>query len=103
MQVTLKCDPWMFTSCHFHVRVLRIEDRIEVDVAVTRVWFRPVDAAECEEYVATGEPLDKAGAYGIQGFGCGLVDRIEGCYFNVMGLPVARLLGELPPNLRKGG
>jgi septum formation protein len=71
---------------------LRIEDRIEVGVAVTRVWFRPVDAAECEEYVATGEPLDKAGAYGIQGLGAALVQRIDGEYFTVMGLPVQLLL-----------
>ena len=74
---------------------LRVGSRIEADVAVTRVWFRPLDAAECGEYVASGEPLDKAGAYGIQGIGAVLVQRIEGEYFNVMGLPVQLLLSLL--------
>lgn len=74
---------------------LRMGDRVEAGVAVTRVWFRPLDAAECAEYVATGEPLDKAGAYGIQGLGAALVQRIEGEYFNVMGLPVQLLLSLL--------
>ena len=74
---------------------LRFGDRIESDVAVTRAWFRSLDAAECEEYVASGEPLDKAGAYGIQGLGAVLVQRIEGEYFNVMGLPVQLLLSLL--------
>ena len=58
-----------------------------------RVRFRELDAAECEAYVATGEPMDKAGAYGIQGFGSAIVEGIEGDYFAVMGLPVARMLG----------
>ena len=74
---------------------LRVGSRIEADVAVTRVWFRSLDAAECKEYVASGEPLDKAGAYGIQGLGAALVQRIEGEYFNVMGLPVQLLLSLL--------
>lgn len=58
---------------------------------ITRVEFYPLDDREIIEYIATGEPLDKAGAYGIQGRGCVLVKRIEGDFFNVMGLPVARL------------
>ena len=67
-------------------------DRMETAVEATRVWFRSLDEAEGAEYVATGEPMDKAGAYGIQGFGAAIVERIEGDYFNVMGLPVQRFL-----------
>lgn len=65
--------------------------RAEVDAAVTRVTMRPFDAGEAARYVATGEPMDKAGAYGIQGCGALLVEGIQGDYFNVVGLPVARL------------
>jgi septum formation protein len=57
----------------------------------SRVRFSRLSTREIDLYVATGEPLDKAGAYGIQGYGGLLVDRIEGCYFNVMGLPLSRL------------
>lgn len=66
--------------------------RLESAVETTRVWFRPLSRGECEEYVASGEPMDKAGAYGIQAYGSAVVARIEGDYFNVMGLPVQRLL-----------
>jgi septum formation protein len=62
-----------------------------VHVESTRVTFVPLGAAEIDDYIATGEPFDKAGAYGIQGVGGRFVSRIEGCYFNVMGLPVSRL------------
>ena len=58
---------------------------------VTRVFFRSLSLEEIRKYVATGEPLDKAGAYGIQGKGALLVDKIEGCFFNVVGLPVPKL------------
>lgn len=57
----------------------------------SRVLFDELSPATIETYIATGEPMDKAGAYGIQGYGGLLVRRIEGCYFNVMGLPLARL------------
>jgi septum formation protein len=58
---------------------------------ITRVQFAPLSEEEIEDYIATGEPFDKAGAYGIQAIGGRYVTRIEGCYFNVMGLPLARL------------
>ena len=61
---------------------------------VTSVWIRPMSSETARAYVATGEPLDKAGSYGIQGVGAVLVDRIEGDYYGVMGLPV-RLLTDL--------
>jgi len=57
----------------------------------TRVRFAPLSAEDIAEYVATGEPLDKAGAYAVQGIGGRLIERIDGCYFNVVGLPLARL------------
>ncbi|HPF32805.1 MAG TPA: Maf family protein [Candidatus Sabulitectum sp.] len=58
----------------------------------TRVKFRNLSPEEISAYVDSGEPMDKAGAYGIQGLGCVLVEKVEGCYFNVMGLPVSRFL-----------
>lgn len=63
-------------------------------ISVTKVWFRDLTEQEIKNYVATGEPLDKAGAYGIQERGALLVDKIEGCYSNVVGLPLS-LLGEM--------
>ncbi len=57
----------------------------------TAVEFLPLTPAAIARYIATGEPMDKAGAYGIQGYGALMVRRVEGCYFNVMGLPLARL------------
>ncbi|MFS8513989.1 MAG: Maf family protein, partial [Planifilum fulgidum] len=59
---------------------------------VTEVTMRPLAREEIEWYVGTGEPLDKAGAYGIPGLGVLLVDRIEGCYTNVVGMSVPLLL-----------
>jgi septum formation protein len=56
------------------------------------VTFRPLDEARIARYVATGEPMDKAGSYGIQGFGATIVERIHGDYFSVMGLAVGRLM-----------
>lgn len=60
-------------------------------VEETCVQFASLSEKEIEDYVATGEPFDKAGAYAIQGLGGKFIPRIEGCYFNVMGLPLARL------------
>jgi len=60
-----------------------------VDHSVTRVKFAALTSKEIADYVATGEPFDKAGAYGIQGQASCFAERIEGCYFNVVGLPVS--------------
>lgn len=59
------------------------------DCAATEVVFAPLSEREIAEYVASGEPMDKAGAYAIQGLASKFVERIDGDYFNVMGLPVA--------------
>ena len=64
-------------------------------VESTRVWFRPLRDDVIAAYVATGEPMDKAGAYGIQGYGAVIVERIDGDYFTVMGLGLGRLVGLL--------
>ena len=61
------------------------------DCAMTRVQMRPLSSADIDAYIATGEPLDKAGAYGIQALGARFIEQIEGCYYNVVGLPLARL------------
>jgi septum formation protein len=66
--------------------------RAEVDAATTAVRLRAFDTAEAAAYVATGEPLDKAGAYAIQGRGALLVEGIEGDYSNVVGLPLPTLV-----------
>jgi len=66
-----------------------------VDCESTRVSFVALDEQEIEDYVASGEPVDKAGAYAIQGLASKFIDRIEGCYFNVMGLPLALLYKHL--------
>ena len=65
------------------------EERVECER--TAVRFRPLGEDEIAAYVATGEPMDKAGAYGAQGRGALLVERLDGDFFNVMGLPVLRL------------
>ena len=72
--------------------------RMRSGVESVRVTFRPLTRARIRAYIATGEPMDKAGSYGIQGYGATLVERIDGDYFAVMGLALARmidLLGEL--------
>lgn len=67
------------------------DDRCDVAVERTEVTFYPLSEGEIQSYVATGEPMDKAGAYGIQGRGALLVKGIDGDYYNVMGLPIARV------------
>ena len=64
-------------------------------VETTAVTFATIDDAGLDRYLATGDSLDKAGAYGVQGFAAQWVPRIEGCYFNVMGLPLAAMVALL--------
>jgi septum formation protein len=66
-----------------------------LDHEVTAVTFHMLSDDQIDGYVATGEGLDKAGAYAIQGIGAFLVERVEGCYFNVVGLPVSRVVRAL--------
>ena len=68
-------------------------ERVHQATDVTNVSFRRLSDEQLESYVATGEPMDKAGAYGIQGYGAALVERIEGDFFSVMGLPIRLVLG----------
>ena len=74
------------------------------DCATTKVWFALMSAREIEEYVSSGEPMDKAGAYAIQGLASKFIEKIDGCYFNVVGLPVALVFGHLQrfPNPGEG-
>ena len=67
------------------------ELQCEVDVSRTVVQFSPLSSQEIEAYLKTGEPFDKAGAYAIQGFGSRFIEKIDGCYFNVVGLPISLL------------
>ena len=70
---------------------LRHPSGAEVDSSATRVRFTPLTNAEIDAYVATGEPMDKAGAYAIQGLASKFVERVDGCYFNVIGLPLSQV------------
>jgi septum formation protein len=72
----------------------------EVAAEVTGVQFRTLTDEEIAAYIATGEPMDKAGAYGIQGYAAKWIPRIEGCYFNVVGLPLALVSTMLETHLR---
>ena len=71
------------------------ERKIVRDLEITQVTFNRIDDAEIAQYIASGEPLDKAGAYAIQGYAARWIPRIEGCYFNVVGLPIARTIALL--------
>ena len=68
---------------------LRTRSRTVVDAATTRVRFSELTDQEIAAYVVSGEPIDKAGAYAIQGLASKFIERVEGCYFNVVGLPIA--------------
>ena len=74
------------------VTLIRLPDAERMTfIETTLVHFGPLSTEEVSRYLATGEPHDKAGAYGIQGYAGRFIPRIEGCYFNVVGLPLARL------------
>jgi septum formation protein len=78
---------------------LKRAGKIALDIASTAVWFAPLSEREITDYVASGEPMDKAGAYGIQGLASKFIDRIDGSYSNVVGLPIAlvwRMLTSAP-------
>ena len=70
---------------------VRQGDKILTESESTEVYFRSASEAELRAYIATGEPMDKAGSYGVQGKGSLLVEKLNGDFFNVMGLPVLRL------------
>ena len=83
------------------ITVLR-RDTVNTCTEVTDIHFRPLSQKEIDTYVATGEPMDKAGAYGIQGGAALFADKMVGDYYNVMGLPVCRLrlmLEKIAPEL----
>lgn len=70
---------------------VRQGETIYTESEETKVYFRPATEAELRGYIRTGEPMDKAGAYGVQGLGALLVEKLDGDFFNVMGLPILRL------------
>lgn len=74
---------------------LKVGGQLYIDAEVTVVRFLAMSSEEIAAYVATGEPMDKAGGYAIQGGASRYIDRIEGCYWNVVGLPVAKVAGLL--------
>ncbi len=73
----------------------RVTGTTHADVVTTRVRFKPLTAAEIAGYIATGEPMDKAGAYAIQGIGVFMVEAIAGSYTNVVGLPLCEVVATL--------
>ena len=87
------------STCHEVVTGVALIDaatgRDSVWSETTQVYFRELSKTEITAYIATGEASDKAGAYGIQGRGAAFVRRIDGCYFNVVGLPLASLVERL--------
>jgi septum formation protein len=73
-----------------------------VDIEKTKVWFRKLSESEIVEYVASGSPMDKAGAYGIQDdYGAVFVERVEGCFYNVVGFPLTRFYKALGVMIRE--
>jgi septum formation protein len=80
-------------------------NKIKTGYRRTEVWMRPLSDQEIAWYVGTGEPMDKAGSYGIQAFGACFIERIDGCYFNVVGLSLSlldTLMDQLGYHLKTG-
>lgn len=74
------------------IALVRAEDlKTQTGLECTRVKIRDLDRDMISRYLETGEPFDKAGSYGAQGYGCLIVERVEGCFFNIVGLPIHRL------------
>jgi len=92
--VTLRKLSGRTHTVHTAVAVAR-NGRTVSGVESVEVTFRPLTDEQIDAYIATGEPMDKAGAYGIQGFGAVIVERVHGDYFAVMGLALGRLVGLL--------
>lgn len=87
---------WVYTGV-----AIVYKNRIETDFVKSKVEFNPLSAQEIEDYIKTKEPMDKAGAYGIQGYGSQFINKISGCYFNIMGFPISlfyKMLKEIFPN-----
>jgi septum formation protein len=85
--------------------IAKPEGRIETHVESTSVYMRPILPEEIDWYVASGEPFDKAGGYGIQGKAAVFVERLDGCYYNVVGLPLTalwRIFGSLEIRIWEG-
>ncbi|ERI90104.1 septum formation protein Maf [Clostridiales bacterium oral taxon 876 str. F0540] len=70
-------------------------NEIKTDYVCTEVYFSEISSSQINEYIETNEPMDKAGAYGIQGYGGIFVEKIIGCYYNVVGLPLNKLYNML--------
>ena len=91
-------EHWVMTGFCVRLRSQEI-----ASVVTTRVQFRDLTPGEIEHYVATGDPFDKAGGYGIQGEGGALVETIVGSYTNVVGLPLTEVRGAIEHLAREGG
>ena len=96
LSVVIGCDTVVI--CDGEVLGKPVDSSFSADPAVT---FRELSDQEIKAYAKSGEPMDKAGAYGIQGLGALLVEKIDGDFYNVVGLPVSRLAEELHEFLKK--
>ena len=97
---TLKVLSGKIHEVYSGIAIINCETGVEIkDFEVTKVKFRKLNDDEINSYIKTGEPMDKAGAYGIQGLGSIFVEKVDGCYTNVVGFPVYNIY----KNLKKLG